>query len=101
MQLTLKWTSYNWLFHQGTKQFDIKQILKLLKTDLKNLNTGRLQHISARAATARQNLEEVQDAGLTQGTMPNNYKEVQQSVARINAAEHSFYVQRAKLGYFK
>lgn len=33
--------------------------------------------------------------------MAGNYKELQQAAGRLNAAEHTFCMQRAKVGYFK
>lgn len=64
-----KWSAYKQQVQHGTRQIRLEQILKLLKSGLKELNTMHFQHISARAAAARQRLEEAQEAGLTNSTM--------------------------------
>lgn len=33
--------------------------------------------------------------------MADNYKDLQQTIARLNAAEYSFCMQQAKVGYLK
>ncbi|KAG6538547.1 hypothetical protein ZIOFF_003671 [Zingiber officinale] len=58
-------------------------------------------HITARVTAAQQRLIEVQEVGLSLGALPDNYIELHHSTTHLNAVEHSFCMQHAKLGHFK
>ncbi|KAL8463730.1 hypothetical protein ACS0TY_034404 [Phlomoides rotata] len=93
----------NWsTLFRGTKQFTLAKKLKGLKGILKDLNAKHFSHISARASSAKKNLDVKLDALQLDPSNSSIFEEVttlRNQVAFLKTAEKSFLSQKAKGNY--
>lgn len=85
----------------GSTQYKLKQKLTILKKALRQLNHHNYQHIQERAKRAKQHLENIQQRGLTQGIMDEQYREARKTMDMLAQAKYLFYLQHVKHKYFK
>lgn len=72
-----------------------------MKLVFKELKKFHFQHIQERAAHAQKQLQELQQFGLREGVLDENYKQIKKHATQLAKAEFSFYLQCAQNKYFK
>ncbi|KAK6138148.1 hypothetical protein DH2020_028084 [Rehmannia glutinosa] len=90
----------NWQrYIRGTAQFKLRMKLKLLKADLKELNSKHYSHISSRALKAKTELKEAQsqlESSPGNADLEARLPSLRERATFLATAEKHFYQQKAK-----